>query len=81
MGTPHQGCNGVQLGKILANIASVFVEADARALEYLEKSSRSLQQELREYGPISGEFVTKCAFETYSTKMPAGGTVMVGSSQ
>ncbi|MCJ1371571.1 hypothetical protein MMC20_002789 [Loxospora ochrophaea] len=77
MGTPHQGCNGVQLGKILANIASVFVEADARALEYLEKSSRSLQQELREYGPISGEFVTKCAFETYSTKMPAGGTVMV----
>ncbi|KAK0739028.1 hypothetical protein B0T21DRAFT_135581 [Apiosordaria backusii] len=28
LGTPHQGANGVQLGKLLVNIASLFVPAD-----------------------------------------------------
>jgi hypothetical protein len=32
MGTPHQGGSGVQLGKQLVNVASVFVAADDRLI-------------------------------------------------
>ncbi|KAF2190540.1 hypothetical protein K469DRAFT_697793 [Zopfia rhizophila CBS 207.26] len=36
MGTPHQGGSGVAFGKLMANIASVFVAADDRLLQYLD---------------------------------------------
>ncbi|KAF2176906.1 hypothetical protein K469DRAFT_721172 [Zopfia rhizophila CBS 207.26] len=36
MGTPHQGGSGVALGKLMANIASVFVAADDRLLQHLK---------------------------------------------
>jgi hypothetical protein len=46
MGTPHQGGGGVQLGKLLVNIASVFVAADDHILKHLERDSEWLQQQL-----------------------------------
>ncbi|KAF1940047.1 tetratricopeptide repeat domain-containing protein, partial [Clathrospora elynae] len=57
MGTPHQGGSGVALGKLMVNIASVFVAADNRLLQHLERDSEWLQQQLGQYGPISGDFV------------------------
>lgn len=39
MGTPHQGGSGVQLGKLLVNVASVFVAADDRLMKHLERDS------------------------------------------
>ncbi|OCL02321.1 tetratricopeptide repeat domain-containing protein, partial [Glonium stellatum] len=57
MGTPHQGGSGVALGKLMVNIASVFVAADDRLLQHLEQDSEWLQQQLGQYGPISGDFV------------------------
>jgi hypothetical protein len=77
MGTPHQGGSGVALGRLLANIASVFVPADDRLLRHLERDSEWLQQQLGQYGPISSEFVTKFAYEEYRTPTVLGHSIMV----
>ncbi|KAL9084632.1 MAG: hypothetical protein Q9165_007987 [Trypethelium subeluteriae] len=77
MGTPHQGGSGVQLGKLLVNVASVFIPADDRLVKHLERDSEWLQQQLGQYGPISGEFVTKFAFEEYKTPTALGHSIMV----
>jgi hypothetical protein len=39
----------------------LFVAADDRLMKHLERDSERLQQQLGQYGPISGEFVTKFA--------------------
>jgi len=77
MGTPHQGGSGVQLGKLLVNVASIFMTADDRLLKHLERDSEWLQQQLGQYGPISGDFVTKFAFEEYKTPTILGHSIMV----
>ncbi|KPA35367.1 hypothetical protein FLAG1_11934 [Fusarium langsethiae] len=77
MGTPHQGGNGVQLGRILANVASVFVATDDRLFKHLERDSEWLLQQLGQYGPISGEFVTKFAYEEYQTSVAPGKRILV----
>lgn len=77
MGTPHHGGSGVELGKLLVNVASLFVAADDRLLRHLKRDSEWLQQQLGQYGPISGDFVTKFAFETYKTPTVLGHSIMV----
>ncbi|KAK4141202.1 uncharacterized protein C8A04DRAFT_39242 [Dichotomopilus funicola] len=77
MGTPHQGGNGVELGRLLVNVASLFVAADDRILRHLERDSEWLQQQLGQYGPISGDFVTKFAYEQYETPTAFGRSIMV----
>jgi len=77
MGTPHQGGSGVQLGKLMVNIASVFIAADDRLVKHLERDSEWLQQQLGQYGPISGDFVTKFAYEEYQTPTMLGHSIMV----
>ena len=77
MGTPHQGGSGVQLGKILINVASVFVAADDKLVKHLERDSEWLQQQLGQFGSISGEFVTKFAYEVYKTPTALGQSIMV----
>ncbi|KAK8140622.1 hypothetical protein G3M48_003253, partial [Beauveria asiatica] len=76
MGTPHQGGNGVQLGRVLANVASLVMAADDRLLKHLERDSEWLLQQLGQYGPISNEFVTKFAYETYPTPTVLGRSIM-----
>lgn len=78
MGTPHQGGNGVQLGRVLANVASLFVAANDRLLKHLERDSEWLQQQLGQYASISNDFVTKYAFEEYETPTVLGHKIMVG---
>lgn len=77
IGTPHQGGSGVQLGKLLVNIASVVMATNDRLMKHLERDSEWLQQQLSQYGPISGDFVTKFAFEEYETPTALGGSIMV----
>ncbi|KAF1952737.1 TPR-like protein [Byssothecium circinans] len=77
MGTPHQGGSGVALGRLMVNVASVFVAADDRLLQHLERDSEWLQQQLGQYGPISSDFVTKFAFEEYATPTVLGQSFMV----
>jgi hypothetical protein len=80
MGTPHQGGSGVAFGKLIVNIASVFVAADDRLLQHLERDSEWLQQQLGQYGPISSDFVTKFAFEEYPTPIALGKLIMISIS-
>ena len=77
MGTPHQGGNGVRLGELMLNLASIFVTTNDRILQHLEKDSEWLQQQLGQYAPISGDFVTKFAYEIYPTPIAVGKTIMV----
>jgi hypothetical protein len=81
MGTPHQGGSGVALGKLMVNVASVFMAADDRLLQHLERDSEWLQQQLGQYGPISGDFVTKFAFEEYATPTVLGKSIIVSCSK
>ncbi len=59
------------------NIASVFVAADDRILRHLERDSEWLLQQLGQFGPISGDFVTKFAFEEYDTPTVFGHSINV----
>ncbi|KAF2813521.1 uncharacterized protein BDZ99DRAFT_412343 [Mytilinidion resinicola] len=77
MGTPHQGGSGVALGRLMVNVASVFVAADDRLLQHLERDSEWLQQQLGQYAPISSHFVTKFAFEEYATPTALGQSIMI----
>ena len=77
MGVPHQGGNGVALGKSLVNIASSVVKADTRIMKDLERDSQLLSTQLGQYQAISGQFVTKFAYETLETKTVFGHTLMV----
>ncbi|KAI4260720.1 MAG: hypothetical protein LQ352_000112 [Teloschistes flavicans] len=77
MGTPHQGSSIISMGKLLVNVASVFVAADNRLMQHLEENSEWLQQQLGQYGPISGEFVTKFAYEEYETPTAMRHSIMV----
>ena len=77
MGTPHQGGNGVALGELLIKVASIFVKADNKILQHLERDSEYLQQQLGQYAPISSNFVTKFAYEVHPTPIAFGKAVMV----
>lgn len=77
MGTPHQGGSGVHLGELMLNLASIFVTTNDRILQHLERDSEWLQQQLGQYAPISGDFITKFAYETYPTPIVAGKKIMV----
>ncbi len=77
MGTPHQGGNGVRLGELMLNLASIFVKTNNKILQHLERGSEWLQQQLGQYAPISGHFVTIFAYETYPTPIAVGKSIMV----
>lgn len=77
MGTPQQGGSGVQLGKLLVNIASVVTASNIRLLRHLERDSEELLRLLGQYSAISGDFVTKYAYEAYETPMMMGHSLMV----
>ncbi|KAF2434895.1 hypothetical protein EJ08DRAFT_581701, partial [Tothia fuscella] len=79
MGTPHQGGSGVQLSKLLVNVASVFVAADDRLIKHLEQDSEWLQQQLGQYNPVSSDFITKFAYEEYKTPTVLGHSILVCS--
>jgi hypothetical protein len=77
MGTPHQGGEGVAFGKILVNVASIFVKTSDNLLNILEKDSEALQQQLGQYAAISSDFETKFAFETKATPLALGQTMII----
>jgi len=77
MGTPHQGRSGVHLGKLILKVASIFVTADDKILKRLERDSELLQQQLGQYGPISGDFATTFAYEIFLTPLALRKAFMV----
>ena len=67
----------MHLGELMLNLASIFVTTNDRILQHLERDSEWLQQQLGQYAPISGDFVTKFAYKTYPTSIVAGKKIMV----
>ncbi len=67
----------MRLGELMLNLASMFVTTNDRILQHLEKDSEWLQQQLGQYAPISGDFITKFAYEIYPTPIAVGKTIMV----
>lgn len=78
MGTPHQGGQGVGMGKILLNVAKVQGDASDNLLKHLEEHSELLQQQMSEFSLISQSFDIKFAYETKPTPL-AGVTAKVVS--
>ena len=58
-------------------VASVFVYTNTKLLENLRQSSDMLQRQLEQYAPISGDFITKFAYESYPTPLPVGSPLLV----
>ncbi|EAQ83136.1 hypothetical protein CHGG_10954 [Chaetomium globosum CBS 148.51] len=73
------GGNGVQLGRVLANVASLFVAANDRLLKHLARDSEWLQQQLGQYASIINDFVTKYAFKEYETPTVLGRRIVLNA--
>lgn len=78
-GNPALRWHGVHLGELMLNLASIFVTTNDRIPKNLERDSEWLQQQLGQYAPISGEFITKFAYGTYPTPIIAGKRTMVSN--
>ena len=81
MGTPHQGGEGVTLGKLATRLASIFTNTNEEILKHLEKNSEWLENQQTLFLPISNQFETIYFYETYPTPLPGGGSVLVCSYQ
>ncbi|KAL8744866.1 MAG: hypothetical protein Q9190_002940 [Brigantiaea leucoxantha] len=77
VGTPHQGGNGVEIGKIIVNVASAMQHTTQNAVQHLSKHSEWLQQQTTDYLAISADFETVCFYETYRTALPGLGHLLV----
>ena len=61
----------------MLNVASIFITADDKILKHLERDSEWLQQQLGQYAPISGDFVTKFPYEMFPTPIALGRSITV----
>lgn len=59
------------------DIASIFMHTTPTLLQNLERDSEYLQQQLQQFLPISNDFVTKFAYETYPTPIFGGRSLLV----
>ena len=80
VGTPHQGGNGVALGRILINVISVVKHTNHNTVEHLAKQSEWLQDLQSRYRAISGDFETVCYYETLPISILGIGHVIVSCS-
>lgn len=64
MGTPHQGGQGVTIGKILLNLAKLQGNTNNRLLDHLQEHSEYLEQQNSEFASISRDFDIRFAYET-----------------
>ena len=69
MGTPHQGGQGVGMGKILLNVAKIQGDTSDCLLKHLEEHSELLQQQISEFSLISQGFEIKYVYETKPTPL------------
>ena len=58
-------------------VASVFVRTNTKIIDNLRQNSELLQHQLEQYAPISRDFITKFAYETYPTLLPVGPALLV----
>jgi hypothetical protein len=71
-GTPHQGGNGVTLGKIISNIVSLGLQTNRQLFDHLAKDSEWLEEQLDDYTNVSSEIETIFCYETIKTSVVGG---------
>ena len=76
MGTPHQGGQGVSVGKIMLNVAKIQGHTSDGLLKNLEQHSELLHQQQSEFTTISQDFDISFAYETKPTPL-TGGTAKI----
>lgn len=64
----------------LVAIASIFVNTNDSMLQHLEHDSEEVQKLMRDYAPLSNDFLTTFAYETLPTILPTGRSMMVRTS-
>lgn len=77
MGTPHGGGQGVTLGVLAVNIASIWFNTNTQLLKHLETNSEWLDQTQMRYLPIAGDFDTKFFYEGLETPTVARKSLLV----
>ena len=80
MGTPHQGGQGMSIGKILLNVAKVQGDTSDSLLKHLEEHSEELQRQMAEFTSIAKDFDIKFAYETKKTPVFGAAAEIVSSS-
>ena len=76
-GTPHQGSDIANWGKLLLELSRVYQEVNTRLLPHLESNSESIETGLGEFASIAGSITTKYFYETLPTPIKGGGATMV----
>ena len=79
VGTPHQGGNGVGLGKVVLDVLSAVKHTNKNVVGHLAKHSEFLQHQQSQYLAISGDFETVCFYETYKTHLRGVGDKLAGT--
>ncbi|MCJ1462542.1 hypothetical protein MMC07_001144 [Pseudocyphellaria aurata] len=69
MGTPHQGGQGVGMGKMLLRVAKIQGDANDSLLKHLEEHSEFLEHQMSEFSLISQSFEMKFVYETKPTPL------------
>lgn len=77
MGTPHSGGQGVTLGILAINIASIWFKTNTQLLKHLETNSEWLDQTQMRYLPIASDFDTKFFYEGLETPTVASKSLLV----
>lgn len=67
MGTPHQGGQGLGVGKMVLQVAKLQRNTSSVMLNHLEQHSELLQQQMSEFSLISRAFDIRFAYETKPT--------------
>ena len=74
---PHQGSERVDLALLILKIQSIYSETNNTIVKDLQSHSKTLQQQLNQYAPISHKYETKFCYEMYETKLFAGKSMKV----
>lgn len=77
LGTPHQGGQGVDIGKILASLGSLVTYTSSNIIKHLAENSEWLQQQQGQFSVISGDFDIVYFYETYKMHVPIYGDILV----
>ena len=63
--------------KLLVNVVSIFQHANTTLLQHLERDAEWLEQNLEQYKPVGADIFTIFCYESYSTKLKAGPSLVV----
>ena len=77
LGTPHQGSPKATWAEVLTHVISITYVTNSTIVKHLHAHSEWLEDQIRDYKAISGNFDTKFCFESYPTQLKSGVSLTV----